>query len=95
MTFIPQWFAGLDGMPRHIADYALRFSSMNLVSSLGAFGLGLAQLLLVYIVVKCVRGGPKATGQVWEGARGLEFTLPSPPRTTPLTRRRRSSEEQP
>jgi len=79
MTFIPQWFAGLDGMPRHVADFALRFSAMNLISSVGAFLLGLSQLLLVYIVVKCVRGGAKATGQVWEGAQGLEFTLPSPP----------------
>jgi hypothetical protein len=32
--------------------------------------------------------GEKATAQVWEGAEGLEFTLPSPPPyhtfTTPL-----------
>ena len=79
MTFIPQWFAGLNGMPRHIADYALRFSTMNFISSIGAFLLGASQLLLVYIVVKCVRSGSKATGQVWEGAQGLEFTLHSPP----------------
>jgi cytochrome c oxidase subunit 1 len=52
---------------------------MNFISSVGAFLLGLSQLLLVYIVVKCVRSGPRATGQVWEGAQGLEFTLPSPP----------------
>jgi len=34
----------------------------------------------VYIVVKCAYGksGEKATAQVWEGARGLEWTLPSP-----------------
>ena len=30
-------------------------------------------------MIKCVRGGKKATGQVWEGAHGLEWTLPSPP----------------
>ena len=39
----------------------------------------LSQLLFVYIVVKSIRGGEKATDQVWEGAHGLEWTLPSPP----------------
>jgi len=30
--------------------------------------------------VKCVkRSGAKATEKVWEGADGLEWTLPSPP----------------
>ena len=35
-------------------------------------------LLLVYIIWKCVKGGVKATDQVWDGAKGLEFTVPSP-----------------
>jgi cytochrome c oxidase subunit 1 len=30
-------------------------------------------------VFKAIRGGEKATDQVWEGARGLEWTLSSPP----------------
>ena len=49
----------------------------ELISSVGAFLLGLSQLLLVYIVVKCARGARLPA--VWEGAQGLEFTLPSPP----------------
>ena len=40
---------------------------------------GLTQLLFVYIVWKTVRGGEKADDRVWEGAEGLEWTLPSPP----------------
>ena len=44
--------------------------------------LGLTQFLFLYIVVDAVRGGSgKATGQVWDSAEGLEWTLPSP---TPL-----------
>ena len=39
---------------------------------------GLSQLLFVYIIIKCVRGGAKATAQVWEGAHGLEWAVPSP-----------------
>ena len=79
ITFFPQHFLGLAGMPRRIPDYALQFAGFNQISSIGAFGLGLSQLLFVYIVWKTVRGGKKATNSVWEGAEGLEWTLSSPP----------------
>jgi len=49
------------------------------VSSIGGFGFGLAQLLLPYIVWKCVRGGVPASDRAWEGAHGLEWELSSPP----------------
>jgi cytochrome c oxidase subunit 1 len=32
----------------------------------------------MFIVIKCIRGGKPATAQVWEGAHGLEWTVPSP-----------------
>jgi len=79
VLFFPQHFLGLAGMPRRIPDYAVQFTDFNMVSSIGGFVFGITQLLFVYIVIKCVRGGEKATDQVWEGAHGLEFTLPSPP----------------
>ena len=78
LTFFPMHFVGLAGMPRRIADYALPFTGLNTFASLGAFLLGATQLLFLYIVIKTVRGGPKATDQVWEGAKGLEWTVPSP-----------------
>jgi cytochrome c oxidase subunit 1 len=79
IAFFPQHFLGLAGMPRRIPDYALQFTDFNRVSSIGAFGFGLAQLLFLYIVLKCIRGWPKAADNPWEGAEGLEWTLPSPP----------------
>ena len=66
-------------MPRRIPDYALQFTEWNFVSSVGAWGFGLAQILFVIIVVQSIRGGQKATDEVWEGAEGLEWTLSSPP----------------
>ena len=78
VTFFPQHFLGLAGMPRRIPDYSPQFADFNFISSLGAFGLGAAQLIFVYVIIKCARGGPKATAQVWEGAHGLEWTVPSP-----------------
>ena len=73
--------AGLAGLPRRVPDYNMQFADFNFLSSVGAFGFGLSQLLLVYAVVTCCfqRSGPQATEKVWEGAEGLEWTLPSPP----------------
>jgi cytochrome c oxidase subunit I len=78
VLFFPQHFLGLAGMPRRIPDYSTQFSDWNAVSTIGAFGFGLSQLLLPIAVWKCVRGGVKATDRVWEGAHGLEWELPSP-----------------
>ena len=78
ITFFPQHFLGLAGMPRRYADYPLQFTEFNQWSSFGAFGLGISQLLFVYIVVSTVRGGKKATAEVWDNPEGLEWTVPSP-----------------
>jgi cytochrome c oxidase subunit 1 len=79
LTFFPMHFTGLAGMPRRIPDYALQFADFNMLSSIGAFMFGFSQLLLLVLVIKCVRGGAKASDSVWEGAHGLEWTLSSPP----------------
>jgi cytochrome c oxidase subunit 1 len=80
VLFFPQHFLGLAGMPRRIPDYATQFADWNMVSSIGAFGFGLSQLLFPYIIWKAVKAGTKATDEVWgEGARGLEWQLSSPP----------------
>jgi cytochrome c oxidase subunit 1 len=79
VTFFVQHFLGLAGMPRRIPDYALQFADFNKISSIGAFGFGLSQLLFLYIVVKCIRSGEAAPAKPWEGADTLEWThLPSP-----------------
>ena len=79
VLFFPQHFLGLAGMPRRIPDYSTQFTEFNQISSIGGFAFGLTQLLFVYIVYKTIKGGVKATDQVWEGADGLEWTLTSPP----------------
>jgi cytochrome c oxidase subunit 1 len=78
VLFFPQHFLGLAGMPRRIPDYAVQFAEFNMMSSIGGFVFGLSQLLFLYIVIKSIRGGVKATDEVWEGADGLEWTVPSP-----------------
>jgi cytochrome c oxidase subunit 1 len=78
ITFFPQHFLGLAGMPRRIPDYALQFADFNMISSIGAFIFGTTQLLFLFGVIKCIRGGEKASDKPWEGADTLEWTVPSP-----------------
>ncbi len=82
ITFLPMHFIGLAGMPRRVPDYALQFTDFNQMASVGSFIFGVSQLLFVYVIVQSIRGGRgthKASAKVWDGAHGLEWTLPSPP----------------
>ncbi|EAQ33139.1 cytochrome c oxidase subunit I [Idiomarina baltica] len=78
VLFFPMHFAGLAGMPRRIPDYAVQFADINQITSIGGFAFGLSQLLFLWLVIKCARGGEKATAKPWDGAEGLEWTVPSP-----------------
>jgi cytochrome c oxidase subunit 1 len=79
LLFFPMHFLGLAGMPRRIVDYATQFTDWNIVVSIGGFGYGFAQLVFPYLIWKCARVQNPAGARAWEGARGLEWELPSPP----------------
>jgi cytochrome c oxidase subunit 1 len=79
LTFFPMHFLGLAGMPRRYADYPVQFADFNAIASIGGLGFGLMQVyFLIWVVLPTYRGGKKAEAQAWEGAEGLEWTLPSP-----------------
>jgi cytochrome c oxidase subunit 1 len=79
ITFFPMHFLGLAGMPRRIPDYALQFADFNAIITIAAFGFGLSQLVFLWAVLKCIRGGEPAPQMPWEGADTLEWThLASP-----------------
>jgi cytochrome c oxidase subunit 1 len=54
------------------------FADWNLISSIGAFGMFITPFLMGYILISSLRKGERASARVWEGARGLEWTVPSP-----------------
>ena len=78
LLFFPQHFLGLAGMPRRIPDYNVAFSDWNMISSIGAFGMFVTPFMMAFILWHSLRHGEKASARVWEGARGLEWTVPSP-----------------
>jgi cytochrome c oxidase subunit 1 len=80
LTFFPQHFLGLAGMPRRIPDYPDAFAGWNLISSIGSYISFGAALFFVYIIFYTLKFGKKCEDNPWgEGADTLEWTLPSPP----------------
>jgi cytochrome c oxidase subunit I len=79
-TFLPQHSAGLSGMPRRIYDYSdqLDVTVYNLISTIGAFILGVGVIVTVVNVLVSVKGGKKAGNDPWKG-NTLEWFTQSPP----------------
>jgi cytochrome c oxidase subunit 1 len=80
VTFFPQHFLGLAGMPRRYADYPDAYAGWNMVSSIGAY-IGFAGLLVfLFGVAYAFARKVHAPANPWgAGATTLEWTLPSPP----------------
>ncbi|HEY7650480.1 MAG TPA: cytochrome c oxidase subunit I [Methylomirabilota bacterium] len=80
VTFFPQHYLGAVGMPRRIFTYAAStgWGFWNLVSSIGAFGIGLGVLLFAVNAIHSLRRGAPAPGDAWDG-RTLEWRTSSPP----------------
>jgi cytochrome c oxidase subunit 1 len=80
MTFFPQHFLGLAGMPRRIPDYPDAFAGWNLVSSIGSLISMGAALFFVFIIFYTLRRGENCPANPWgPGAQTLEWTVSSPP----------------
>jgi cytochrome c oxidase subunit 1 len=79
-TFFVQHILGLEGMPRRVASYqeADGFTTLNLVSSIGAALLGLSTLPFLWNVWITLRRGKNVGANPWDG-QTLEWAAPSPP----------------
>ncbi|NJP36473.1 cytochrome c oxidase subunit I [Alkalicoccus luteus] len=78
MTFFVQHFLGLMGMPRRVASYldGQNLNDLNFISTMGAFFMGTAFILLV-INVLISRKNTENTDDPWDG-RTLEWATTSP-----------------
>ncbi|MCO5974515.1 aa3-type cytochrome oxidase subunit I [Actinoallomurus soli] len=79
-TFLIQHWLGAEGMPRRYADYSRIFTALNLVSSLGAFLLGLSTLVFIYNVYLTWRKAPHVgVDDPWGFGNSLEWATSCPP----------------
>ncbi|MCU1353178.1 MAG: coxA [Acidimicrobiales bacterium] len=82
MTFLVQHWLGDEGMPRRVADYRASdgFTTLNTISSIGAFVLGASTLPFIYNLVTSYRTGRKAVGDdPWGFGNSLEWATSCPP----------------
>ena len=95
LTFFPQHFLGLQGMPRRISDYPDAFAGWNIISSFGSIVSAIAAGLFLYIVYeqliesKITNRYPWLTPQYFSDTLqvllnrsypSLEWALSSPPK---------------
>jgi cytochrome c oxidase subunit 1 len=95
VTFFPQHFLGLQGMPRRISDYPDAFVGWNLISSFGSIISVVSAWLFLYIVYDQLVGGRAASRFPWATPQfytdtlqallnrsypSLEWALSSPPK---------------
>ncbi len=80
LTFLPQHFLGLLGMPRRVYTYSSGglWEVYNMISTIGAFTMALGMLVFVVNVVRTARVGRRAVNDPWL-ADTLEWYATSPP----------------
>ena len=65
VTFFPQHFLGLQGMPRRISDYPDAFAGWNMVSSFGSIISVIATWLFLYVLYMQLVEGKSASRYPW------------------------------
>ncbi|QES05328.1 cytochrome c oxidase subunit I [Streptomyces venezuelae] len=82
LTFLVQHWLGAEGMPRRYADYlnADGFTTLNTVSTIGAFLLGASTLPFLYNVWRTALNAPEVeVDDPWGFGRSLEWATSCPP----------------
>ncbi|MGC1213191.1 MAG: cytochrome c oxidase subunit I [Micromonospora sp.] len=97
-TFLVQHWLGNEGMPRRYADYLPQdgFTTLNTISSISSFVLGISTLFFIYNVWKSWRYGPKVTvDDPWGFGNSLEWATTCPPPLRNFDRMPRIRSERP
>ncbi|WP_446220251.1 aa3-type cytochrome oxidase subunit I [Micromonospora sp. IBHARD004] len=98
MTFLVQHWLGNEGMPRRYADYLPTdgFTTLNTISSIGSFILGVSTLFFIYNVWKSWRYGTMVSvDDPWGFGNSLEWATTCPPPLRNFDRMPRIRSERP
>ncbi len=81
LTFLIQHWVGVEGMPRRYADYGVNdgFTTLNQISTVGAFLLASSTLPFLYNVYKTRRSPQVTVDDPWGWGRSLEWATSCPP----------------
>jgi cytochrome c oxidase subunit 1 len=100
LTFFPQHFLGLQGMPRRISDYPDAFTGWNIISSFGSIVSVVSAALFLYIIHEQLTKGSPESRNPWarpefntdsfrallnRSYTSLEWALTSPPKPHAFT----------
>ncbi|HNO24527.1 MAG TPA: cbb3-type cytochrome c oxidase subunit I, partial [Leptospiraceae bacterium] len=78
VTFFPQFVLGAMGMPRRYYDYLPEYTSLNQISTVGAFLIAIGFVIALVAIIKGLTSGEKAPDNPW-GGKTLEWRTSSPP----------------
>jgi cytochrome c oxidase subunit 1 len=78
LTFLPQFLLGNAGMPRRYYSYPPEYQWLHVLSTGGAWLLGVSILLALTNLLLSLRLGPLAGDNPWD-SRSYEWLTPSPP----------------
>ena len=78
VTFFPQFVMGSRGMPRRYYNYLPEFQDMHVMSTIGAYILGIGFLVTAGYLIMSLKKGRAAPANPWGGTT-LEWACSSPP----------------
>jgi cytochrome c oxidase subunit 1 len=78
MAFLPMHKLGLEGMNRRIATYDPKFTTLNVICTIGAYILAVSTIPFIVNACWSWIAGPKAPDNPWQGLT-LEWMTTSPP----------------
>jgi cytochrome c oxidase subunit 1 len=77
-TFFPQFVMGAKGMPRRYANYLPEYQTYHVLSTIGAYLLGIGLVIAAIALVWGLFRGQRAPANPW-GSATLEWQCSSPP----------------
>jgi cytochrome c oxidase subunit 1 len=77
-TFFPLFLVGLLGQPRRVFEYAPNLQTLNDISSVSAYLLGLSFIIFIVNFVWSIYIDPKRAPQNPWSSKGLEWQTPTP-----------------